>query len=912
MASNEPEHGRTRSTPQAIPLQTLNRPPDPRDPDVDDLQSRPRSLTERGRNILRHSPSLASRGFGRRYAPIAENSQSPTRRDAERQRAYVTTASNSHRAQTDDDAGFTPIEDAGGFQDAIGFAGLSFQGDTSSHSESSRANERSWTPERAFTPSINQESPPGHDENQDPFSPEYEDTTPLTDSRNLRPLSRKDPSTPNGQRHDRHSSHSIRFLTPEGTSPGSRLGDDLRHAEAGLGTPNAPSSSGSRKRSLSPSNIETPLHRASTMVRKMSQRVVNLGNEPEVVEQHIRRKSSGRNTHLQPPSESSGNHTMDGTASRQSADEKQPTPVHTPINVPTEPERPQPEPNPLRGRSLGIFPPDSPIRLRLFDLLVHPLTEPFILVLIVIQTLVLAVDSARSVQNVPHRWGSRWIDYCLLALFSIYTVEIIVRIIVSGFIWNPVEYSTINREIGLRQAVFDKAQSLFSLQRKPSFRQDGPRADEIQQSIIRKFTSGPGLSPDQPESYRQKQRFRLAHRAFMRHSFNRLDFLAVCSFWISFILDMFSLEWRDHFYLFRMLACLRILRLLGLTSGTSVILRSLKRAAPTLLNVAFLISFFWLLFAIVGVQSFKSSLRRTCVWIAPEGSNQQNYTQNETGNFQFCGGWLTDAGVEMPWVTADGHTGSDTPKGYICPSGSQCVEGGNPYNGTVSFDNIFQSLELVFVIMSANTFSDLLYYLTQSDYLVAALFFAFGIVIMTLWLINLLIAVITSSFQVIREESKTSAFTAEERDDVLEPEEHPLKRVNPLKKLYKKSTPFWIAVIVFGLICQCLRTANMSPVHQRFVDVSETVVTIVLLLEIIIRLVVDWRSFFFKPRNAVDFFLAIITTIIQIPQIHDSGQPYAWLTIFQILRIYRVVLAVPLTRELIVGSRTQAKTSLFH
>ena len=36
-------------------------------------------------------------------------------------------------------------------------------------------------------------------------------------------------------------------------------------------------------------------------------------------------------------------------------------------------------------------------------------------------------------------------------------------------------------------------------------------------------------------------------------------------------------------------------------------------------------------------------------------------------------------------------------------------EGSNPYNGTVSFDNIAQAMELVFVIITANTFTDLMY-----------------------------------------------------------------------------------------------------------------------------------------------------------------------------------------------------------
>jgi len=48
-------------------------------------------------------------------------------------------------------------------------------------------------------------------------------------------------------------------------------------------------------------------------------------------------------------------------------------------------------------------------------------------------------------------------------------------------------------------------------------------------------------------------------------------------------------------------------------------------------------------------------------------------------------------------------------------------EGSNPYNGTVSFDNIGQSLELVFVLIPTNTFTDLMYYAIDAEFMVAAL-----------------------------------------------------------------------------------------------------------------------------------------------------------------------------------------------
>lgn len=136
-----------------------------------------------------------------------------------------------------------------------------------------------------------------------------------------------------------------------------------------------------------------------------------------------------------------------------------------------------------------------------------------------------------------------------------------------------------------------------------------------------------------------------------------------------------------------------------------------------LVNVAFLIGFFWLLFAIVGVQIFKGSLRRNCVWVDPEAI-QSNFTNH----LQFCGGHINNVtGVPEPYYLSDSSRGAVEPRGDLCPRNSICIEQDNPYNGTVSFDNILQSLELIFVIMSSNTFTSLMYNIAQTDYLAAAL-----------------------------------------------------------------------------------------------------------------------------------------------------------------------------------------------
>ncbi|KAF6838429.1 calcium channel subunit cch1 [Colletotrichum musicola] len=737
----------------------------------------------------------------------------------------------------------------------------------------------------------------------------YEDRVPLT--ARAQPISGS-LSANTGEAHPRDSFQTVSDIdnTPSRTRDARSLGNDLEPGAFGPGRRsygNTLSPGGEQRRSRSPSTTGA-LYRAGSIMRAMSQRVVNISGEGELVDQRTQRNRSPSPApdRRQQLHNSAQMFTDTSYHSRISQVPEKAPGAENVFADPAPPLQPRiPMKNPLKGKSLGIFPPEHPIRMKLCDLLVHPFTEPFILILIILQAVLLAIEAAPDVfiHPRPDGWGVTWIDWAMLVLFIVFTLELVARILVSGFILNASEYSTIDRKRGVRAAVVDQYRNIFQPQRQKSVK--APRQINLGPSAFqRSFTIMQGQSL--PQTVEEQQRFQLARRAFLRHSFNRLDFLAVVAFWISFSLSITRVESEKHMYVFRMISCLRILRLLALTNGTAIILRSLKKAAPLLVRVAFLIAFFWILFAIIGVQSFKASLSRQCVWLDPTDPTSKE--KSFTNDMQFCGGFLNSStGDTMPWVflpddsvLANFRYGSKAGKGFICPRGSICLQQDNPFNGTVSFDNIFQSLEMVFVIISSNTFTDIMYYTTNSDYLPAALFFGAGIMILMLWLVNLLIAVITSSFQVIREESKASAFTADEEPLAQDsPEEHP-KKPSALQKIYDKTTLLWIAVIAFGLLAQCFRSARMSAGRERFIDAVEVVVTIILDVEIAIRFAADWRTFHKSRRNVIDLSLAVITSIILIPPIRNSGEPYAWLTVFQILRVYRLVLAVPMTRKLIV------------
>ena len=563
-------------TPQSIPLQDLTRPPDPALEGADGRAHR-RSFGDRTRVFVGNRLSFSGRvNTTGRYERVAEESPPGLNRNG-LSLPHVTTPRNAHQPYAYDEGELSPVN-AGDFQAAMGSVGLSFEPAGPSQlslplnppAMRSGSSLDIITETEGVSPKTRPMMQFTSEDDENYSSPTGNDRTPLTDQRYLQPISGSQLPTPSGQRHERQ---------------GSMLGDDLPNVEAGLRRPLSSHSARSLTRSLSVSSAGSPLSRAGSIVRKMSQRVVNLSNEPEIVEQSMRRQPSAtpsiKEARLEgPPSfPASDEYMQDESQSRFSPAEKASPSVRAEQVL--DPWRPPT--NPLRGKSLGVFKPESWLRLQLCEMLVHPITEPVILVLILFQTVLLAIQTFPKLPYLerPPTWNSSWIDYALLFLFAIYTLEIGARIVVSGFVKNAKEYATVDWDLGFKGVLTMRIRNLLALDKQQSGGQAANRADRTdnQPSIVRSFTSIQAQA-DQPGHSRQQQRDRLARRAFLRHSFNRLDFLAVVSFWISFVLSSTKFASENHIYVFQMLSCLRILRLLSLTSGTSVFLSQKSKCRP--------------------------------------------------------------------------------------------------------------------------------------------------------------------------------------------------------------------------------------------------------------------------------------------------------------------------------------------
>lgn len=646
----------------------------------------------------------------------------------------------------------------------------------------------------------------------------------------------------------------------------------------------------------------------------------------------------------------------------------------------------------LRGKSLGIFGPTSRTRQTLASFMSQWWVEPVLLCAIIFHVVLLIYQSAYNVFERPRVPGyfDYWFDHALLAVFCVYTVEVIARIIVSGLIINPpppdykiaedrasissqarsniasrvpeaphrpsaMRSNTKDTFAALGDALKTKTttalnpQSSLQLGRTVSpnhqfpprivksdhLEPEGPPSgDRNQRPEGRRDTQNGELNPmtllnDKTARFLQKsrlapfahaivqQRAQAVDYAYLRHSWNRVDFIAVVSFWVTFTLAVLHQEdvSTHHIFIFRALSVLRVSRLLTATRGTSVILRSLKTAGPLLVNVASFTIFSMLLFSIIGVQSFEGNYKRSCLWV---GDLQQGIDYAPGVNYslsQMCGGhYDAVTGQQQVPLNAEHRPLHLSIKGYICPRGQICMEDENPENGTESFDNILEALLQVVIIISLNGWSDIMYNMIDADYFASCLYFIIGVIIMNFWMANLFVAVITNTFATISAETKQSAFAAERIEppkplvvEVAEPSglaRHRQRAASVFKRLWSYTKYLWLALIVADLGVQASQASYRLTKENDRLSATELYMTIAFDAEILLRffsylLDNDWRSFFVNKRNRFDLFLAIITTIVQVPPIRNSGA-YAWLTAFQLARFYRVIAAVPRMEALLV------------
>lgn len=262
----------------------------------------------------------------------------------------------------------------------------------------------------------------------------------------------------------------------------------------------------------------------------------------------------------------------------------------------------------LIGHSFKIFGPENKFRLFLYHTLRKVWVKPLIIFLNIFQTVILTIHNARDIfdsvsdntSSIQFKaWYSYYVNWCQLAIYIFYTLIVLAKCIAYGF-YDDSQRKILERakkdedtsEIGVSEPALSRHQNIGLRQRQ------GTKNVSVVKSFVNlipshKKENGDNMI-DHADSILITPEYQIApERAFLRSSWDRVDFIAVISYWISLFMMIAQADTKNEAFIFRLLSALPILHLLDMTSGTSSILQSLKVAAPLLVNVGLFVGFFW-------------------------------------------------------------------------------------------------------------------------------------------------------------------------------------------------------------------------------------------------------------------------------------------------------------------------------
>ncbi|XP_068234737.1 muscle calcium channel subunit alpha-1-like isoform X6 [Palaemon carinicauda] len=224
--------------------------------------------------------------------------------------------------------------------------------------------------------------------------------------------------------------------------------------------------------------------------------------------------------------------------------------------------------------------------------------------------------------------------------------------------------------------------------------------------------------------------------AYIRSVWNSLDFLIVVIGLISGALDVLMKgEGGEAGFDVKALRAFRVLRPLRLVSGVpslQVVLNSILKAMVPLLNIALLVMFVIIIYAIIGLELFSGALHFTCY-------------NNETGNR-----------MENP------HPCDNDSVGFLCSNLNHdgqyfvCKDGWEgPNFGITNFDNFGLAMLTVFQCITMEGWTDMMYYIADAmGNSWQWIFFVSMIILGAFFVMNLILGVLSGEFSKEREKAQ--------------------------------------------------------------------------------------------------------------------------------------------------------------
>merc|ERR1719340_469688 len=216
----------------------------------------------------------------------------------------------------------------------------------------------------------------------------------------------------------------------------------------------------------------------------------------------------------------------------------------------------------------------------------------------------------------------------------------------------------------------------------------------------------------------------VAHpNAYLRNTWNILDFTIVMIGLISSILAVLQIEGFDV----KALRAFRVLRPLRLISGVpslQIVMNAILMAIIPLINIALLVLFVIIIYAIIGLELFMGAFHKTCF---------DEITGDMMEDPSPCGGL------------------------FICPNGTECREyWEGPQWGITCFDNFGQAMLTVFQCITLEGWTDMLYWIHDSQGNTwQFIYFVSMVVLGAFFVMNLILGVLSGEFSKEKEKAQS-------------------------------------------------------------------------------------------------------------------------------------------------------------
>ncbi|XP_013787213.2 voltage-dependent T-type calcium channel subunit alpha-1H-like, partial [Limulus polyphemus] len=265
---------------------------------------------------------------------------------------------------------------------------------------------------------------------------------------------------------------------------------------------------------------------------------------------------------------------------------------------------------------------------------------------------------------------------------------------------------------------------------------------------------------------------------YLADTWNRLDMFIVTAGTLEYCLDVGSI----NLSAIRTIRVLRPLRAINRIPSMRILVMLLLDTLPMLGNVLLLCFFVFFIFGIVGVQLWSGILRQRCFMEQlPPNINRpgyisayyvekvkivnpvSSYYQSQLAQKDYICSMKEDNGMHTcdklpPYRYQDRMCNSSVqPKSTNTPTNSSCVNWNqyyticragdkNPFRGAISFDNIGLAWVAIFLVISLEGWTDIMYYVQDAHSFWDWMYFMLLIVVGSFFMINLCLVVIATQF----------------------------------------------------------------------------------------------------------------------------------------------------------------------